>query len=244
MEGLMQVEISLFEENSKGPGMWFLGVPPNPKIALNFNSPGPVTVNFDELSEAEKRHIIVSVNMRRIRTSVSYADLMRNYSTQLETPVVEQLIREGEINQQTKSIEEENAAKRVSREQYCVGLMALGLKSLRSEIEELNTENQEDLLVLKTILGMEKSKPKKQQRASVLKLLVAKLQQHNVEVISELEKSSKLGRIVDPFRPYDKLEVQYVDQIEEGDQEIIQIEMSDPTKIKEKIKDLKFKKKK
>ncbi len=225
----LNVEITLFEENGRGPAMWFLGVPPHPRVALNFNSPGPITLDFDTLSEEEKRHIIVSLNMRKIRTSVSYADLLRNYAPAPEVaPVVEEFIKQDDIKQKSRTIVEEVAAARAALQRQCASLFVLGVKSLKTEIAKI-----EDVQMIKMLRQLELQKPERKRRRSVLEMLEAKIKANQEKIVLEIEKSAASGSLVDPGRPYDKLEVGYSQQIEETDHELVQFAMGDPLKIKD-----------
>jgi hypothetical protein len=225
----LNVEITLFEENGRGPGMWFLGVPPTPKVALNCGSPGPVIVDFDALDEGEKRHILVSLNMRKIRTSVPYGDLLRNYAPAPEVaPVVEEFIKQDKIKQASRTVVEEIAAAHTAKAQKCTELTSLGIKVLRAEVEKMD-----DIQMVKMLRQLELQKPERKRRASILKALEAKVQEHQKQIVLEIEKSAESQPSMVPARYYGKLEVSYEKHVEETDQEIIQFAMGDALKVKE-----------
>ena len=68
----MIIQIKLTD---KSPPFWFLGDPKNLIVNLNFRDPGPVQVNFEELSESDRKKIIQSMQLRHIDTDVNLSEL-------------------------------------------------------------------------------------------------------------------------------------------------------------------------
>jgi hypothetical protein len=80
---------------------------------------------------------------------------------------------------------------------------------------------------------LELQKPERKRRGSILKVLEAKIQTHQTQIVLDIEKSAESQPSMVPARYYGKLEVSYEKQVEDTDQEIIQFAMGDPLKIKD-----------
>jgi hypothetical protein len=81
----MKTSVSI-DENSN-LAMWFLG--PNPKqirVALTFENRGPVEIDFDEVSEVERKQLLRDIGAGKILSSVKYDVLRDHYRGQQKEP--------------------------------------------------------------------------------------------------------------------------------------------------------------
>lgn len=213
--------------------MWFLGNPrPNPTIALTFSEPGPVEIDFEELNDAEKAHILTSVRLGKIETNVDYASLFNAYRKPEPVTVPEPTKQELQVTQLQKDLQaarqvlSERDKLEISLQAKCKYLVSKGVRSLKAALTK-----EDNIRVFKTILAMEQKK--KIPRQSVILFLNEKIKQNQIEVIKDIEKSADSPPLVDRFRPYDNIKF----EIEETDQEIIHFAMGAPLEVTEEIEE-------
>lgn len=201
----MQVDISLAP---KGPSMWFLGTDPKALVAhLTFANPGPVTLDFDDLTGGERLHILASQRAGQIEVSVPFDQLRQHYLgiEKKKEEVVEEEIPKFVKDTLTKLNEknEKQAAK-------VKDLVALGIKGFRSAIAD-----ETDLRLLQQVLRTESTEKNRKTAIKIINDRIAALQKQIIKTVERAAKEPpvKLSRYKDP--------VSYDDDVVESEQEVI-----------------------
>lgn len=198
----MDLVISLKDKGNKTRAIWFLGQPPKPRVSLNFEERGPVTVDLDDLVQGEVEHILFGLKVGDLEVSRPYEELYVYYKNKFLSVLKQQeltteAVGPNTVIEQKKTIMDVKAERDEKLIERCSYVVKQGVRSIKGI---LTTE--EDIRVLRKVLEMEIEGKK---RKSVLSFIQERIDKINSSIIQEIEKSASLPPVLDPSNPYDRM---------------------------------------
>jgi DNA-binding transcriptional ArsR family regulator len=187
---VMNIRIQL---NDPGPAMWFLGDDPkNLKVQLTFARPGPVELDFENLSEKEKENLLIGVRDGKLCSSVAFQDLYELFrqsqadSVPEPSPEVKKYLAEKE-RQVVAQKQFEKAARKDKRHQKVEDRANYLIKKSYRAIRAALTKEKDNGLVTR-LYAMEKEG---KNRTSVIKYLEERIRKYHQEISKAAEQQQK-----------------------------------------------------
>jgi len=174
----MIVSISLAEDSVP---FWFLGEPRNIKKTLNFSEPGPVQVDFTQLTKLEQKKILTDLAGEVIECDRSFNDLRQVHLHMFpeESPDNQKApdIPVAEAPEPKKEVDQ-----RAKLEERCALISKQGVRAIKAVLKD-----EKDTTLLRLIRRAEGLR--KKPRASVISFLDSLLVKLSLEKAEQIEAS-------------------------------------------------------
>lgn len=183
----MQIQL-----NVDASPMWFLGEPKNIVLSLNYQQPGPVEVDFDELEESLQKKLLISIRDGIIISDISFQNLyqvwLKSRPTVEETPPEDPqaAMREAIARQAAERVAKREKELREKEEKFqkrCRQITEQSLRALKTMINE-----EKDERTVRHVLAIEEQE---KQRSMVIRFLHEKLRQIEAKRARDIERKTK-----------------------------------------------------
>lgn len=220
----MRFEINLAED---GPPFWILGEPHDIRIHLSLGSPGPVSVNFNELSDHERSRIMLDLQRGQIECDVDMIKLHDAY-LQLQKPPAPNEAAQAHLEQKARHEEAQKVLKeRAKREKdqqkfdsKLQWLCKMSARALKSSLVD-----EDNIRMLRSVRDAELAR--KRARPSIVRYIDEKLKRIQVGVLEEIERNKADEKVAVPKGFVDRPSKTFVSDVIESENEIVELSNED-----------------
>ena len=176
-----------------GPPFFFLGDPKRLILSLTYQDPGPMPIDFEDLSLVDQKKIIIAVSREQLESDVPYPALVTEYEKLFskDAPVVPEPQappKEPAGAPPVVDPTEERNQQEASFQKECQTIVKQKIKAIKA-----NLENESDLRKLRTIRDLELQK--KSPRITVVNYINLELRKLQAGIVEEIENGDNVIEI-------------------------------------------------
>jgi hypothetical protein len=211
----MQIYLNLAED---GPPFWFLGDPKRLTVSLTYQEPGPIEVEFSNLTMPDQKKILQSIQAGQIESNVPWADMYVEYEKVFSKAAPVRIEPQEPTPKPTGAVQaipsvDLRVAKEAAFQEKCQKIVKEKLSQLKESLKK-----EKDIRTLRTIRDLELQK--KSPRTSVVNFINLELRKLQSGIIEEIENDDNV--VVIEAEPAARGET-FVSNVVESDLETVQL---------------------